>query len=439
MSESRGQITVSFDKQSIYDWGTRVPVEVFNEKLERVANETVSLAASRTLEIREPGLYLVRAELPSGESVATTVRVSAEAPSAEATLISSEKSPRENLIWAYTNRNLHQIGRQRASALEGSEFRVEGESRVTVTGIFRIRPKPTNWLMVPLKVPSSEDESVASDDSRLIKTVSFTDPWDRPAEDVFPLYVRWSVNATSDEADSSYVAVPTDCFNEDPPFEARLLFIREDAAADATRKVRVLVRSVSPGAEALLAYLQYGSLGAARRISEEVVTEAVNYLRDKRRRPFAACIAGYFLLRAAHEKKQDWMQNLANWFPMIPDGAVIYGTSLLRVEGGEKELKEARRYLLEAVNRGIPVYTVGLRLLFDGLRSLLKEGSADEELSSALARIRYIAAFTDWDAHTTTFSVPHNATDLPYHFPASKRSHERLFDRWFRKTSDSGA
>jgi hypothetical protein len=420
MTVSKGQIIISFEEGATYEWSTPVPIEVLNERLERVANEVVSLSGSKTLEVEESGLYLVRAELPSGENVATTVRVSPEVQ-AKATLTSSEKSPRQTLTWAYMNRNLRRMSGIRL--LEPPEFAVAEALRtpnVTVKGISRIKPGLKKWQMTPLDIPYREDSSMSLEDPRLIKAISIEAPKKGSLSEphgLFPLYVRWSVRTAAEEEHVSYVAVPTDYVNGTPPYEAMLLFVRADTAVGASDRVRALVRAVSPGAEALLGYLAHGSLGAARRISKEVVADAVDYLREKREGPFAACIAGYFLLRAGHGEKQDWMRNLANWFPMIADGAVIYATSLLRA-GGPIEREEARRYLIEAVSRGIPVYTVGLRLLFDGLRSLLEERGSDEELSLALGRIRYVAAFTDWSAHTTTFSLPRAAKDAPLGFEA---------------------
>lgn len=419
----KAQIAVSFDEHSKYQPDTPVPVEIFNERLKRVAEGVVYLGDERTFEVEGPGLYLVRAELPSGESVEATVSIMPDAPRGSATLTASEKSPRETLSWAYVNRNLHRsvirrYAMQFERGMSDPVFEIEPLT-VTIRGIFRIQPGAEKWQMEPLNIPYVEDDTVSDDDPRLIKAVRFHGPgrsaltWD----EVFPLYVGWSArDAVNPERGVSYVAVPTDYFfgTGPPPYEARLLFVRPDVTGSPTDRVETMVSGVSPRAEALLSYLEHGSLGAARRISEDAVSEAVNTLQDKREKPFAACIAGYFLLRAGRREKQDWLKNLADWFRRIPDGAVIYGTSLLRGERGDVELTEARRYLLAAVSRGIPVYTTGLRLLFDGLRTLIAEGSTDEELVSALARIRYIAAFADWDAQTTTFTVPRDASDLPF-------------------------
>jgi hypothetical protein len=120
---------------------------------------------------------------------------------------------------------------------------------------------------------------------------------------------------------------------------------------------------------------------AVHRLGASVIDKAVSLLADKLEDPFGASIAGYVLLRMAARPqeqlvRQGWMKKLANWFPLIPHGAVIYGASLLRDEAAEDDpavVVETRSYLLGAVSRGIPTYTMGLRLLFDKLRSLAEQ------------------------------------------------------------------
>ncbi len=65
-----------------------------------------------------------------------------------------------------------------------------------------------------------------------------------------------------------------------------------------------------------------------------------------------------------------------------------------------------------AVERGIPTYTIGLRLLFDALRGLTQQRN-DDEVAAALARVRQIAAYADWTSQTTTFSFPQQADRFP--------------------------
>jgi hypothetical protein len=54
-------------------------------------------------------------------------------------------------------------------------------------------------------------------------------------------------------------------------------------------------------------------------------------LSDKRRSPLAAAIATTVLLRCnALDYLHDWPRNLADWFPWLPDGAILWAETLVR-------------------------------------------------------------------------------------------------------------
>lgn len=56
-----------------------------------------------------------------------------------------------------------------------------------------------------------------------------------------------------------------------------------------------------------------------------------NALADKLRSPVAAAIGATVLIRSgALEQLHDWPRNLANWFPWLADGAVLWAETLLR-------------------------------------------------------------------------------------------------------------
>jgi len=64
-------------------------------------------------------------------------------------------------------------------------------------------------------------------------------------------------------------------------------------------------------------------------------------LRGKRESPLAATIAGLVLLRARRwDKLHDWLRNLANWFPHLPDGPVLWVEQLMRQPKGSPKQVE---------------------------------------------------------------------------------------------------
>ena len=164
----------------------------------------------------------------------------------------------------------------------------------------------------------------------------------------------------------------------------------------------VLVSSGNLQAELLLGYLADGSLEMARRIGDALIDDAERLLEEKVGDPSAAAVGGYYLLRARRlDLLHDWSRNLANLFQWLPDGAVIHAWHLLRQE--KPDIGQARARLLEAERRGLPLYTQGLRLLFDGLDLLSRKFRGDEELQGALGRVQRYAVAANWRAMTTTF------------------------------------
>jgi hypothetical protein len=157
-------------------------------------------------------------------------------------------------------------------------------------------------------------------------------------------------------------------------------------------------------AEALLGYLRTGAVEGA-----DVTAESL--LQQKRRDPIAAAIGGYYLLRTANlDRLSAWGPNLSRRFPWLADGAVINGWQHIhagREHRGDpdRHFDAARRQLIRAARRGVPVYTEGLQLLIDGLRLLREDAEAeDAELDAALTFIEPFAMAADWSAATVTYS-----------------------------------
>jgi len=417
-------INVRFDTHAPNEWNTPVPIEVFDDAMKRVGQPRVlRLASGGELEVDRPGRYYVLATLPTGESVGASVEVTEDAKApADAVLVLGESSPWETLAWAFTRQRLP---RERAAdkvlPVERFEFvpmggvSLEGAARVDVLGMADRRGR---WILEPTHDATSWDPHVQNADPRLLGQLTIRrlphvpiDPGERHHRNArwYPLLVRYRLPTRGGA--TTFVAVPAgQAVGEDHRQETVVLFARPDGVT-AGSTVRTLVSGARAEAEALLSYFENGVFAAARHLSEDLVGRAVSLLWDKLEDPFGAAMAGYVLLRTAanprdRQDKEGWMRNLANWFPLIPDGPVIYAASLLRRHPNDDpaHLVEARSYLLEAVARGIPTYTIGLRLLFDTLRSLAEERERDAELAAALAKIRAVAAYADWTAQTTTLT-----------------------------------
>ncbi|NIJ54593.1 hypothetical protein [Dyadobacter arcticus] len=157
-------------------------------------------------------------------------------------------------------------------------------------------------------------------------------------------------------------------------------------------------------AETLIALLTSGKIRQAKKLSN--AAEAEELLYQKMVNPVAAAIGGYFLLKIGElERLHDWANNLANWFPWLPDGAIIHATQLLnKKEKTKNDIDLIRKRLLQAAGEGVPVYSEGLRLLEKGLTQLWYHSEQkDNEIKKAHDRIGDYLGVTDFSQETTTF------------------------------------
>ena len=164
------------------------------------------------------------------------------------------------------------------------------------------------------------------------------------------------------------------------------------AESENDRALQVSVRTRNESADALGAYLARGNLRAASGMTTWA-ERAHHMLQDKVRDPNAAVVGAYLLLRLRRfALLHDWARNLANRFPDLADGCVIWAWQMIHQDG---DSQEAERYLRMAAERPLPVYTTGLRLLLDGLQLM---GEAGE---GSLQAVRRRTGFVMWDSPFT--------------------------------------
>ncbi|ARX80731.1 MULTISPECIES: hypothetical protein [Streptomyces] len=127
--------------------------------------------------------------------------------------------------------------------------------------------------------------------------------------------------------------------------------------------VAITVRDPAIGAG--LAYMSLGALDMAAQLFTDV--EAMLY--SKHQNPLAAAAGAYVLIGTDHTRGETywdpWLERLADSFPWISDGAILRAIRMLR--RASPDLRRARDGLIEACDRGIPFYTLGLVWLVDGL------------------------------------------------------------------------
>jgi hypothetical protein len=144
-------------------------------------------------------------------------------------------------------------------------------------------------------------------------------------------------------------------------------------------------------------YLTAGDLPRAAILARE----AKELLFYKYENPLAAAAGAYVLLSQIREEEEferqswhGWVDNLMRRFPWIPDGAIQFGWLKLR-QGAEREAREA---FLEAFDRGLPFYSLGLRWLLDGFTVVGHadpDGREDATVMEASKKVRKVALHTD--------------------------------------------
>ena len=178
------------------------------------------------------------------------------------------------------------------------------------------------------------------------------------------------------------------------PGNARRVWARADFLREqSTVSFSIRIQTSSDAADTIAGYLQRGDLYSADAMAQWC-DDAHDMLRDKIADPYAAVVGAYLLLRLRRfSQMQDWARNLANWFPLLPDGCVVWASQLMQQPSSDPS--EIQNYLLESVKRGLPVYSEGLRLLTDGLRLMGADGIEARE------KVRAAAGVVVWESPVT--------------------------------------
>jgi hypothetical protein len=115
-------------------------------------------------------------------------------------------------------------------------------------------------------------------------------------------------------------------------------------------------------------------------------------IRGKRSNPYAA-VAGALVAVAAGVGEGfpiQWLENLVNWFPELPDGPVILSRRLLMQKS--PDLDRVQDLLITGFDRGVPAFSLSCDWLSRGFEAV---GRADEVTSVRKAQARRLAARID--------------------------------------------
>jgi len=357
-----------------------VPLRIIDGKWRQLPGN-LQLTLDRVLDVPvSPGSFTIQAFLPNGEVISEQVSVGSETTT-EVSLEPVLASPREDLAWGYLLK-----GASRAAAMKEPPVKKQyGSVALAIRGVPALelweRSKNQRWAKSSLPTPILEGSEKASFGVGKLSTMGRL-VW---------LRVAWT------SANVKFVALP-------PSRNVRFNLFDDPPEVDDGDPINVVVDSGNSRAESILGYLRRGDFASARQVGASF--DAEKLLLEKVQDPASAAIGGYFLLQASEfGRLHDWTKNLSDWFDYFPDGPVIRGWHVLR--SSSPDFQTARKLFLEAMHRGLPVYTIGLRLLSDGLAlcasRAIENKLTDSDVENAQMTLAPYVAAADWTSATTSF------------------------------------
>lgn len=140
------------------------------------------------------------------------------------------------------------------------------------------------------------------------------------------------------------------------------------SGSDEADAVEVTVGRTHPVDELVMSYLSRGAMAEAGRLSQAWQTADL-MLQHKRDDPVSAAAGAYVLLKNRRlEGRQQWIENLVDWFPHLADGAIV--SAALALQEGQVSDKEIRRRLGAALQRGLPVFSLGINILVETMAAI---------------------------------------------------------------------
>ena len=319
-----------------------------------------------------PGVYIASTKLSSGEIIKQPVDLTKGSTGVVLNL--EILSPHESQEWAYTSKTLDPLADEDLfdQKYEGAWLRLWIK-------------KGDSWEISPNPIQESSDWK--SDG------VSYSMKVDRELQalQIGGKNIQWK------------------CIMIPPGRKIMCLIRPVKDQSETVHPLEVVISTTNSLAESLLSFLQSGDMDMVKSMIEK---NASSLLFQKMISPTNAAIGGYVLLKVGKEDRmRNWAENLTNWIDWLPDAPIIRAWQLINQKS--ENISEIRSLFLEAVDRGVPIYTEGMRLLVKGLKMLYFHNKQDQEIEKAYLNIKKYWEAIDWSASTTTFNGIHPAQPNP--------------------------
>lgn len=196
-----------------------------------------------------------------------------------------------------------------------------------------------------------------------------------------------------------------------PENDVKLLIRKQKSSQPLPHPIEVVASTENWKIEALLQIIKTG----LKKLAQDLMgtSNAEELLREKYVDANAAIVGAYYLyLSGTYKKNVQWFQNLANDFPNLPDGPVIYASQLINHGNPSKvNIKKSRDYFLLGAERGIPIYTIGFKMLREGLIKMSGYfNNKDLQIFNALQKFNNYHRMVDYTKDYTTL-IPFSSHD----------------------------
>jgi hypothetical protein len=172
---------------------------------------------------------------------------------------------------------------------------------------------------------------------------------------------------------------------------------------DATQgAIEMTVARQQPDSELIMSYLSRGEVNEACRVAD-LWRIADRMLEEKFADPVSAVAGAYVLFKTRKlQERSGWFKNLVDNFSYMADVKVLEA-AFAREQDGASE-NAVRKLLLEAMEHGLPVFSMGITLLLDTMTAMHRGERETKRFHSAYLAVQaYVKARSSRGAYFSFF------------------------------------
>lgn len=163
-----------------------------------------------------------------------------------------------------------------------------------------------------------------------------------------------------------------------PGGQVRIALTRR--AAESGDTIDVTVGRLNPVNDLIMSYLTRGEATQATSLAE-AWKAADLALYQKEYDPVSAAAGAYVLLKLNRlVDRRQWVKNLVNWFDYLADGPIV--AAAMELQHAEANLDRVRALIIKAIERGLPVFSMGLSVLVETMAAVHRGKSESEHFQA---------------------------------------------------------